>query len=181
MGIKARHGDAVVRDSQAKTCIVAQLNDFEHAILLDAVACLAQGTMGRNVNDSQVVVGEHHRVRRGARIRGVNLRMPVKVTPLGLEREVHRLLIERVGAGSVDLASHRKLDGLDNALESRHTTHGRDLAEFELIRVDQIHVVHIDSAGLELCLANSLDAVNGRIGMARNTQDLLDHRGIAHH
>ena len=108
--------------------------------------------------------------------------MPVEVHTLGLERQVHGLLVEGVGDGGVHLARHSELDGALHALEGGVAALDGDLAQLERGNVlDEVHVEHIDSARLEHGVRDSRDRVHADLGVIHESLRLLDHLGITHH
>ena len=134
------------------------------------------------MHHAEVVVGEHHRVLLGMRVGGVDLGVPVEVHTLGRKREVHGLLVERIGDRGVDLAVHGKLDDLLDALEGGVSALGGHLADLELLYVgDEVKLVDIDGTRLKLRFFHGKDRVDYDLGMAHEALGLLEHLGVAHH
>jgi hypothetical protein len=50
-----------IRDTELAAGLVSEANDFEYAGFGDGVAGIAQGDVRGDVNDAEILGGEHHR------------------------------------------------------------------------------------------------------------------------
>ena len=79
MGVEAGHTDVGLLNAKLTAGIVNEFYALNDAGLLYQVASLAQRHMGRDVDDADVLVSQHHGIFLCIRKRGVNLCMSIIV------------------------------------------------------------------------------------------------------
>ena len=189
VGVQTCHSDAGVLDPHILAGLVGDLDDLQHAILLDPVAGLPQGNVGGNMHHAQVVMCQHHGVLLGVGVGSVDLGVAVKVgvtvrlfAVVVLQCLVHGFLVQGVGAGGIHLTRHGQLNDLFHALEGCVAALHADLCYLELADVlDQIQMQHVDGAGGEQGIRHLLAAVDDDVLAANELLGLLHHLHIAHH
>ncbi len=90
MGIQPGHGNDLLRLAQRAGEEVGQANLAQHPVEGDQVDGLAQGDVGRHVEDELAPGGEHQRIVAHAELLGQQLR----VARIGVAGQVHGLLVE---------------------------------------------------------------------------------------
>ena len=115
---------------------------FQNAVLFHPVAGFPEGNVGGHMDHSQVLVGQHHGVFLGAGV----IRIDLGVAGVMVSRQVHGLLVQRVGHRGVHLFVHSQFNDLLHIPEGRISGHGGDLSPLQLLHVHHTHVVDVDDA-----------------------------------
>ena len=132
VGIEAGDADAGALDAEAQAGFVGELDDGEDAVLGDGVAGVAKGDVGGDVDDAEIVRGEHHGEIVGPGEVGEDFGVAGKV----VAGEDEGFLVDWGGDGGVDFAGEGEVDqGFDGA-ESGVAGQGGDFAEAE-VRIDR--------------------------------------------
>ena len=79
VGVESGDSHLRIFNSHIPAGLIRDLDDLEDAGFFYPVAGFPQGNMGGNVNDSQIMVRQHHGVFFRIRIGGVNFRMAVEM------------------------------------------------------------------------------------------------------
>ena len=188
VGVQAGHCDAGVLDAHILAGLIGDLDDFQHTLFLDPVAGFAQGDVGGDVDHAQVVVGQHHGVLLGVGVGGVNLGVAVEMgvavrllAVIVFQSLVHGFLVQGVGAGSIHLTGHGKLDDLLDALEGCVAALHAHLCHLELVDVlDEVEVQHVDGSGGEQSIRHLVAAVDDDVLTANELPGPLEHLHVAH-
>ena len=155
--------------------------DFDEAARLPCFATLMpaaamKGHVCRDVNDADVLVGQHHGILLRIGEGGINFRMSVEV----MACQVQRLFVQRCCHGAVHFVGHRQFNGLPDVLEGCIAALGLYLSELEAADVDTLHVEDINSSILEAGVLNAADSVDLQVE-AQQLYGLLHNGSVARH
>ena len=112
--------------------------------------------MGRDMDDTDILVRQHHRILLRSREGGIDLCMTV----IMVSCKVQSLFVEGGGHRTVHLLSHGEVDGLLDILEGSIATLWLYLAELEGGEVDTLHIIDIDGTILKLSVLHALYGIH---------------------
>ena len=141
-------------DAKLAAGIVDEFHTLDDACLFHQVAGLPQRHMRGDVDDADVLVGQHHRILLRTCKRGVYLCMSVVV----VTSQVQRFLVQRSCHGTIHLVGHSQFDGFLDILEGGMTTLWLHLAKLKGREIDALQVEHVDGAKLK---SGILDVLHG--------------------
>ena len=125
------------------------------------------------MDNTQIVVRQHHGVFLRVGIGRINLGVTVKM----MSCQIHRFLVERRRDRCVRFAVHCKLNDLDHGLKRGVTRHGGNLAVLQLRHIHIVHINDIDAAILEACFRRSVYLMERQLAV-RDPQSILHHAVI---
>ena len=174
MWVEASHADEGLLDAELSAGVVDEFYALDDAGFLDQVAGLTEGHVGGDMDDADVLVGQHHGVLLGVGEGGIYLGVAVVV----VTSQVEGFLVKRGGDGAVDLVGHGEFDGLLDVLEGGVAALGLYLSEAEGLVIDDGDVDDVDGAVFKLGVLDLGDGVDLK-GESKQANCLAQYLGVA--